>query len=83
MNAPGLQKKLSADDGRVARLAKSGTSAAGIVDELYLLTYSRLPTNEEKIVAEALFLGPKSDRRSAVEDLLWALLNSAEFVFKD
>ena len=83
MNAPGLQKKLSADEGRVARLAKSDTTAVAIVDELYLLTYSRLPTNEEKSVAEALFLRPKSDRRSAVEDLLWALLNSAEFVFKD
>jgi Protein of unknown function (DUF1553)/Protein of unknown function (DUF1549) len=83
MNAPGLHKKLSADDGRVARLAKSDSAPAAIVDELYLLAYSRLPTNEEKSVAEPLFLGPKSDRRSAVEDLLWALLNSAEFVFKD
>jgi hypothetical protein len=38
---------------------------------------------EERSVAEALFADLKSDRRGAVEDLLWALLNSPEFVFKD
>jgi hypothetical protein len=83
MNSPGVQKKLSADDGRVARLTKSDKTPRAIVEELYLLTYSRLPTPEERSVAETLFLEPKSDRRSAIEDILWALLNSAEFVFKD
>ena len=31
----------------------------------------------------SLFEEPGADRRAAVEDLLWALINSAEFVFKD
>jgi hypothetical protein len=53
------------------------------VEELYLLAYSRYPTAEEREVGESLFTGPKADRRAAVEELLWALLNSAEFVFKD
>jgi hypothetical protein len=34
-------------------------------------------------VGLSVFEGAKADRRQAVEDLLWALLNSAEFVFKD
>jgi hypothetical protein len=83
MNSLGVHKKLSADDGRVARLAKSDKSPRALVEELYLLTYSRFPTQEERTVAEALFLDPRSDRRSATEDLLWALLNAPEFVFKD
>ena len=83
MNSPGVHKKLSADDGRVARLAKADKAPRAIVEELYLLTYSRLPTEEERSVGESLFPDPKGDRRGAVEDLLWALLNSPEFVFKD
>jgi hypothetical protein len=83
MNSAGVHAKLSADRGRVAWLAKSDKAPHAIVEELYLLTYSRRPTREEASVAEALFADPKSDRRGAVEDLLWALLNSPEFVFKD
>jgi hypothetical protein len=83
MNSPGVHKKLSSDDGRVARLAKSDKTPRAIVEELYLLTYSRFPTPDERSVAEALFDDPQSDRRGAVEDLLWALLNAPEFVFKD
>ncbi len=83
MNSVGVQKKLSADSGRVARLAKSNLAPCAVVDELYLLTYSRLPTQDERNVAEGLIADPKSDRRNAIEDILWALVNSAEFVFKD
>jgi hypothetical protein len=83
MNSAGVHTKLSADRGRVARLAKSDMAPHAIVEELYLLTYSRHPTKEEESVALALFTDPKSDRRGAVEDILWALLNSPEFVFKD
>ena len=43
MNAPGLHEKLAADDGRVARLAKGDMTPRAIVEELYLLAYSRLP----------------------------------------
>ena len=83
MNSPGVQQKLTAEEGRVSTLAKGGGSPREIVEEIYLACYSRLPSPEEASVAEALFLEPERDRRSAVEDLLWALLNSPEFVFKD
>jgi Protein of unknown function (DUF1553)/Protein of unknown function (DUF1549) len=83
MNSPEVHKKLSSNDGRVAALAKGEKAPRAIVDELYLLAYSRHPTEEERSVCEALLQDPKSDRRRAVEDVLWALLNSAEFVFKD
>ena len=83
MNSPGVQEKLSAKEGRVAALADGGKSPRELVDEIYLLAYCRLPTDQERAVADGLFRGPVVDRRGAVEDLLWALLNSAEFVFKD
>ena len=83
MNAPDLHRKVTSDDGRAARLAKGEMSPKAIVEELYLLTYGRFPTDEERAVGEGLFSEPKANRRASVEDLLWALLNSAEFVFKD
>src|SRR3954470_14570235 len=49
-----------------------------LVDELYLRTLSREPTEAERDSALAYCKGTKN--RSAVfEDLLWALLNSSEF----
>jgi hypothetical protein len=53
------------------------------VDEVYLLAYARLPDAEEKKVCLALFDRAGADRRRALEDLLWALMNTPEFVFKD
>ena len=83
MNAPGLHRKISSDDGRVAALAKGDREPRAIVEELYLLAYGRLPTDEERGIGESLFAEEGATRRSATEDLLWALLNSAEFVLKD
>ncbi|MEM6799061.1 MAG: DUF1549 domain-containing protein [Planctomycetota bacterium] len=52
-----------------------------LVDELYLRSLSREPTDSER--AHALTYVESIDRRSeAFEDLLWALLNSAEFVHR-
>ncbi|MDX2035867.1 MAG: DUF1549 and DUF1553 domain-containing protein [Isosphaeraceae bacterium] len=83
MNAPVIQQKLASDVGRVARLAKSGASPDEIIEELYLACYSRYPEADERSVALEIFRDPRVDRRAAIEDLLWALLNSAEFVFKN
>ena len=52
-----------------------------LLSELYLAAYSRLPSDEEWLGAEA-FLRESDDRRQAWEDLGWALLNSKEFLFQ-
>jgi hypothetical protein len=83
MNSPELHSKVTNDNGRVARLATTDLPPAKLVEEMYLLVYSRLPTAEERDVALKLFEDPQSNRRQAIEDLLWALLNTPEFVFKD
>ena len=44
MNAPDLHKKVTSDAGRAARLAGGKETPRAIVEELYLLTYARLPT---------------------------------------
>lgn len=81
MNSPALNKKLANDTGRVARLAASDMTNEEIIDEAYLLMFSRRPTAEESKKAAAIL--PSKDRRLAVEDLFWALLNTPEFLFID
>jgi hypothetical protein len=74
---------VTAESGRCATLAKSSKSAAEVVDELYLLAYCRPPTDTERAAALKRFEKPGADRRKATEDLLWALINTPEFVFND
>ncbi len=82
MNAPGVNRKITSDDGRAARLAASDRPSAEVVEELYLRAYGRPPDDDERDDAASLFDRP-GGRRRAVEDLMWALINSPEFVFED
>ncbi len=81
MNATGLQAMLINPAGRAARLAKSELKPEQIVEELYLACFSRLPDAEESKIAAQVFSAKNSERQTAIEDILWSLLNSAEFVF--
>ena len=82
MNAPQLQQKLSSDSGRAATLASSKKTDAQIVEEVYLLLYSRFPNADERQTCQDLLVAGKS-RRQAIEDLMWAMINTPEFTFKD
>ena len=81
MNSKALQAKLASKTGRVHRLADSPKSPDAIVSELYLATLGRLPASDELKRASATFAGKDATRQTATEDVFWALLNSAEFVF--
>lgn len=83
MNAAAIEKKLSSDEARPAQLAASELSDEEIVQEIYLALYSRLPTTEELQAALQAFSDDSAQRRPAVEDLCWALINAPEFYFID
>ena len=80
MNAEHLHDKVTSDTGRAAELAASERSVSGIVEELYLATYSRYPTEQERAAVEPLFGDSPKERRRATEDLLWTLVNTPEFL---
>ena len=65
---------------RTSLLAKSKKTDAEIVIELYLWCIARTPTEKElKLGSE--FLGEAgADRTTALQDLMWALLNSRDFL---
>ncbi|HEV7226168.1 MAG TPA: DUF1549 and DUF1553 domain-containing protein, partial [Pirellulales bacterium] len=83
MNAPNLHAKVTSDQGRCAKLAASDKTPEQIVEELYLLAYNRPPASEELQIGAQVFAASQGNRRQAAEDLLWALLNTPEFMFKD
>jgi len=78
-----LYRKVTDDAGRCATLAKSAKPPVAIVEDLYLLAYGRFPTDTERAAAVKRFEKPSTSRRSATEDLMWALINTPEFVFND
>ncbi len=81
MHSKGLQSKLSHPNGRVRELASGRHTPEEIITELYLLAYARRPSSSETARALQTFEKPEANRQNATEDVLWALLNSAEFVF--
>jgi len=81
MNSRALQAKLAHAQGRAKKLVESKMSTEQIVTELYLTAFSRVPTSDELAKATAAYDHDNASRQTATEDVLWALLNSPEFVF--
>lgn len=81
MNSRRLQEKLAGTEGRVQALTQGDLAPDQVVTELYLATLNRFPSTDELHLATAPFGADPAARRAAIEDVLWALLNSAEFVF--
>jgi hypothetical protein len=52
-----------------------------IVAALYERVLARKPTAEEQATCKR-FIGKVGDRKEALEDVLWALVNSTEFLLK-
>ena len=78
---PEYTSKLSKEGSRVKRLLEGGAASDGkIIEELYLAALSRYPTEEEKSELEKM-IAPRPSRMEAVEDLVWGLVASREFVY--
>src|SRR5205085_8278872 len=91
INAKDIQEKLATDQGRAALLAMDKERPdPEKVRELYSWVYSRDPDAEEMKLANS-YLEKKvkgkdeketsTTRRQAYEDILWALINTKEFLF--
>jgi hypothetical protein len=75
-----INQKIRAENSLIERLIKAGKSSGEIIEELYLRTLSRFPQKEEAQLAQQ-GIGKAPSPREGYEDLLWALLNSKEFLF--
>ena len=80
LNSGDVQNKIASGNGRIALLLKAKKKDAEIVEELYLLAFGRLPRVEEQRNVLTYVAGER-DRKAAFEDVLWAILNTKEFLF--
>jgi len=82
LNSSEVQGKISAGTGRAATLAaeKDRTDEAK-VRELYRWVYSREPDAEELKIALAHIAKHEMAKKTAYEDIIWALVNTKEFLF--
>lgn len=77
MSDPVLLKKLSS--GRLSKLLAEKKKDADVVEELFLTTLSRSPDEHERKAALKHVAG-KKDRKQAFAGILWALINTREFI---
>lgn len=79
LNGDTTTQKIAAGNLIGRRLAEKKTPAE-ILDELYLRCLSRKPTSKEKASLEGL-IAAEPDKKKALDDAFWAVLNSREFMF--
>ena len=86
INGDTLNKKLSAPEGTIALFLKLGFSDRRIIEYVYLSAFSRYPTDSERHELVAAIEKAKAGHgpdahRQALEDMVWAMLTSKEFLF--
>jgi hypothetical protein len=81
LNSPEVHAKLTHRHGVARKLAATPKSNDELVDEIYLSTLTRFPTAEERALMASAFEVAGTSRHQAVEDVLWAVLNTKEFLY--
>ncbi|MEO6738707.1 MAG: DUF1549 and DUF1553 domain-containing protein, partial [Chthoniobacteraceae bacterium] len=92
MNAAEVKMKLATSNGTADRLSKAQTPEPEKLRELYLAAFSREPRAEELQSVESFLAKSRFDaqgkpldvqkaKRQAYEDILWALINTKEFLY--
>jgi hypothetical protein len=79
MTDPSLLAKLKTPTGRLLQLVKSDKTDDQVLEELFLATLTRLPTEAEKKLFAEVRTQP-GDREKLHTDVLWALINTREFI---
>ncbi|MEX2113079.1 MAG: DUF1549 domain-containing protein [Pirellulales bacterium] len=81
-NGDTVNQKLTAKGNRIEQMLAANVANAQIIEEAYLAALSRFPTGAERArLATALDEVSPDERREAIEDLLWSILSSKEFLF--
>jgi hypothetical protein len=75
-----LNRKLKSSEGTLAQMIASGQTDDHIIEHFHLAALGRQPTAREKDLCRTAIAKAQS-RRTGLENVVWALLNTNEFVF--
>ena len=81
INGPTVHNKLRAGNGRIHKMITEKKTDDEIIRTLYLAALCREPVAAE-IAASKKHITASADRKLALEDVGWAILNSKEFLFQ-
>jgi hypothetical protein len=81
LNSSHIQRKIEQST-KLQSLLQNKGKPRDTIDGVYLTIFSRFPTEEELKVVGAYFQSAGGNRRGAAVDLIWALINSAEFLYR-
>ncbi len=81
VNHPRVWQKIADDKGTAARVLKEIHDDAGRVEELFLVTLSRLPSAAERSAC-LKYLKEAASPAKGLQGILWSLLNTREFVLQ-
>ncbi|MGZ0164257.1 MAG: DUF1553 domain-containing protein [Planctomycetales bacterium] len=79
-NSDELENKLADGKGRIAKLASAEKPIPDKIDEIYLSAFARHPHSKE-FETTVKYVESQEDKRKALEDVLWTIVNSKEFLF--
>lgn len=80
INGANVRKWLAFQGGALTDRLRKLDSPGNIAEELYVAVLSRLPSDDESALVTD-YLAAVSDRETAIQEMTWALLTSAEFRF--
>jgi hypothetical protein len=81
LNSSLTQRKIEQSP-MIKNLVVAGKTPRDIATGMYLGILSRFPTEDELKLVEGYFQSGKVARREAAVDLVWSLINSAEFLYR-
>ena len=81
LNSSHIQRKIEQSE-KFKYLLKTRDNPRDVVAGLYLAILSRFPTENELQIAVGHFPTDGADNRAAALDVAWALINSAEFLYR-
>ncbi len=80
MNSPQVNRAMQATpQSTLGQILDENQDDQAAIDALYLRVLARKPSEAERKTCTD-YIATVHDRREAFEDLLWALINSAEFI---
>ena len=79
-NSDEVENKIADGNGLVAQLLKQTRPLAEMIDEIYLNALGRPPRPDELSKTTA-YVAAQDKPQPALEDVLWTLINSKEFMF--